>query len=111
MLKFNKILLSFLMFVYVIFLYSYNSNVKDSTTKSESKINATVSIVPEETFVKEVGGDSKYYYNDTLRTSRRYAPTTDIMERLSNSSIYFSIGVPTENANILPKIGDFNLKK
>ena len=57
MLKFNKILLSSLMFVCVIFLYSCNSNVKDNTAKSESKINVAVSIVPEETFVKEVGGD------------------------------------------------------
>lgn len=110
MLKFNKILLSSLMFVCVIFLYSCNSNVKDSTTKSESKINVAVSIVPEETFVKEVGGDK---VNITTmipsgQSPENYAPTTDIMEQLSNSSIYFSIGVPTENANILPKIGDFN---
>ena len=110
MLKFNKILLSLLMFVCVIFLYSCNSNVKDSTTKSESKINVAVSIVPEETFVKEVGGDK---VNITTmipsgQSPENYAPTTDIMEQLSNSSLYFSIGVPTENANILPKIGDFN---
>lgn len=110
MLKFNKILLSSLMFVCVIFLYSCNSNVKESTTKSESKINVAVSIVPEETFVKEVGGDK---VNITTmipsgQSPENYAPTTDIMEQLSNSSLYFSIGVPTENANILPKIGDFN---
>lgn len=112
MLKFNKILLSSLMFVCVIFLYSCNSNVKDSTIKSESKINVAVSIVPEETFVKEVGGDK---VNITTmipsgQSPENYAPTTDIMEQLSNSSLYFSIGVPTENANILPKIGDFNKK-
>ena len=110
MLKFNKILLSFLMFVCVIFLYSCNSNVKDSTTKSESKINVAVSIVPEETFVKEVGGDKVKVTTmiPSGQSPENYAPTTDIMEELSNSSLYFSIGVPTENANILPKMGDFN---
>ena len=110
MLKFNKILLSSLMFVCVIFLYSCNSNVKDNTAKSESKINVAVSIVPEETFVKEVGGDKVKVTTmiPSGQSPENYAPTTDIMEELSNSSLYFSIGVPTENANILPKMGDFN---
>lgn len=110
MLKFNKMLLSFFMFVCVIFLYSCNSNVKNNTTKSESKINVAVSIVPEETFVKEVGGDKVKVTTmiPSGQSPENYAPTTDIMEELSNSSLYFSIGVPTENANILPKMRDFN---
>jgi zinc transport system substrate-binding protein len=98
------------MLVCVIFLYSCDSNVEDSTAKSESKINVAVSIIPEETFVKEVGGDK---VNVTTmipsgQSPENYAPTTDIMEELSNSSLYFSIGVPTEDANILPKMADFN---
>ena len=88
MLKFNKILLSSLMFVCVIFLYSCNSNVKDNTAKSESKINVAVSIVPEETFVKEVGGDKVKVTTmiPSGQSPENYAPTTDIMEELSNSS-------------------------
>lgn len=108
--KFNKILLSFFIFGCVIFLYSCNLNVEKSAIKAESKINVAVSIVPEETFVKEIGGDKVKVTTmiPSGQSPENYAPTTDIMEELSDSSLYFSIGVPTEKANILPKIGDFN---
>ena len=110
MLKFNRILLLLFMFTCAICLCSCNSNVKNNTINEESKIKVAVSIVPEETFVKEVGGDkvSVTTMIPSGQSPENYAPTTDIMEELSNSSLYFSIGVPTENANILPKIQDFN---
>ena len=38
-----------------------------------------------------------------------YEPTPELMEQLSEASLYLAIGVPTENANILPDIGDMEV--
>jgi zinc transport system substrate-binding protein len=67
-----------------------------------------VSIVPEETFAKAVCGD----FADVVTlippgsSPANYEPTPQEMEQLNNAALYFSIGVPTEAANILPNIGD-----
>jgi zinc transport system substrate-binding protein len=37
-----------------------------------------------------------------------YQPNLKTMMKISDSSTYFSIGLPTEHANILPKLSDFN---
>lgn len=42
------------------------------------------------------------------KSPENFAPNPDIMEKLSSASVYFTIGVPTEKASILPKIIDFN---
>lgn len=108
--KFKKIIFTFSMLCCVIFLYACNSNVNNSVIDKKSNISVAVSIVPEATFVKEVVGDKVDIVTmiPSGQSPENYAPTTDIMERLSNSSLYFSIGVPTEKANILPKMGNFN---
>jgi len=76
------------------------------------KMTVAVSIVPQETFVKKVAGDLV----DTIimippgYSPANYAPNPRDLQKLSESVLYFSIGVPTEAANIIPKLGSFNDK-
>jgi len=81
-----------------------------TNTNNEEKITVAVSIVPQETFVKAVAGNLV----DVItmippgNSPANYQPTPKQMTEFSKSKVYFSIGVPTEEANILPKIDDFN---
>lgn len=63
-----------------------------------------VSIVPEETFVKAVCGDLVEVV--TLippgNSPENYEPTPAEIEKFSQASLYFAIGVPTEKDNLLP---------
>lgn len=87
-------------------LFGCSTNVQKDAT--EEKPIVAVSIVPEETFVKAVCGDLADVV--TLippgSSPENYEPTAQEMEKFSDSSLYFSIGVPTEEANILPKVDD-----
>jgi zinc transport system substrate-binding protein len=81
-----------------------------SKLKENNKPVIAVSIVPQETFVKAVAGDLVEVV--TLippgYSPANYQPTPKEMESLSKASIYFSIGVPAEKSNILPKVKDLN---
>ncbi|MBN2880126.1 MAG: zinc ABC transporter substrate-binding protein [Clostridia bacterium] len=74
------------------------------------KITVVVSVVPEATFVEAVAGDLVDIV--TLippgNSPANYLPTTKEMQAISDADIYFVMQVPTEEANILPKIADFN---
>lgn len=74
----------------------------------EEKPMIAVSIVPEQTFVEAVCGDLVDIVTlvPTGSSPENYEPTAQEMEKFSNASIYFSIGVPTEEANIMPNVGD-----
>lgn len=67
-----------------------------------------VTIVPQRTFVKAVCGDLMDVV--TLvppgNSPENYEPTPDVMAQLERASLYFAIGVPVEEAHILPRIGD-----
>ncbi len=67
-----------------------------------------VSIVPEQTFVEAVCGDAVEVVTMIPPGSspENYEPTPAEMEKFSDASVYFAIGVPTEEANILPNVGD-----
>ena len=76
--------------------------------EAEEKPVIAVSIVPEQTFVEAVCGDLVDIVTLIPPGSSpgNYEPTAQEMEKFSDSSLYFSIGVPTEEANILPNVGD-----
>lgn len=84
-------------------------NAKEVSNNKE-KIQVAVSIVPQETFVKEVGGDLVEVITmiPPGNSPENYQPSPSEMVKFSNAKIYFGIGVPTEKASILPKSGDFN---
>jgi zinc transport system substrate-binding protein len=77
---------------------------------SKDQITIAVSIVPEETFVKAVAGDLVDVVTmiPPGHSPANYQPTPKQMTKFSEAKVYFSMGVPTERANILPKIKDFN---
>ncbi len=63
-------------------------------------ITATVSILPQKYFVEQIAGD-KVKVNVMVRSGfspATYEPQTSQMKLLSDSQVYFSIGVPFENA-------------
>ncbi len=67
-----------------------------------------MTIVPEQTFAEAVCGELAEVV--TLvppgNSPENYEPTAQEMERFSDASVYFAIGVPTEEANILDNTGD-----
>ncbi len=75
-----------------------------------AKLLVAVGIVPEATFVERVAGGLV----DVVTlippgySPANYQPTAAEMQALSNAKIYFTLQMPTEEANILPKVKDFN---
>lgn len=111
MLKYN-IKISFIVLVLVILVTAGCGKSASDEPKNNSKMTVAVSIVPEATFVKAVGGDLVDVV--TLippgKSPENYAPSPQELEKFSTASIYFSIGVPAEKDNILPKLATLNKK-
>jgi zinc transport system substrate-binding protein len=68
--------------------------------QSSDKLNVTVSILPEKYFTERIGGD---YVTVNVMVApgdspHTYEPKPEQMTALSNSSVYFRIGVEFENA-------------
>ncbi len=81
-----------------------------AVNQSPDKITVAVGIVPQATFVEKVAGDLVEVV--TLippgNSPANYQPTANQMQALSEASLYFTMQTPTEEANILPKVSDFN---
>ena len=69
-----------------------------------------VSIVPQETFVKAVAGDlvDVVVMIPPGKSPENYAPTPQEIEGFSRASRYFTIGIPAEDASILPRTKNLN---
>jgi zinc transport system substrate-binding protein len=78
------------------------------TGQSSDKAVVAVTIVPEQTFVEAVCGDLVDVVTLVPPGSspENYEPTPQEMADFSQASLYFTIGVPTEDANILANTGD-----
>lgn len=87
-----------------------NVNNQQRDSFSKEKLTVAVSIVPQEAFVKAVAGDLVNVVTmiPPGNSPANYQPTPKELEAFSIASIYFSIGVATEEANILPKARDLN---
>lgn len=83
----------------------------EGTAEPAAKPIVAVSIVPEETFVKAVCGELAEVVTLVPPGSNpeNYEPTPAEMEKFSKASVYFTVGVPTEEANILPNAGDVKI--
>jgi zinc transport system substrate-binding protein len=83
-----------------------STNIKVGETKEKPII--AVTIVPEKTFVEAVCGDlvEVVIMVPPGSNPENYEPSPQEMQMFTKASLYFSIGVPTEEANILPNIGD-----
>ncbi|NLD48317.1 MAG: zinc ABC transporter solute-binding protein [Clostridiaceae bacterium] len=80
------------------------------TYETSNKLTIAVSIVPQETFVKEVAGDLVDVVTiiPPGKSPANYAPAPREIEKLSRADIYFTIDVPTEQSSILPKLKELN---
>ncbi len=81
------------------------------TTLTYANVNAIVSILPQQTFVKAIGGEK---VNISLmvkpgNSPHTYEPKPSQMRDISKADIYFSIGVEFEKA-WLPKFMNQNKK-
>ncbi|PKM88846.1 MAG: ABC transporter substrate-binding protein [Firmicutes bacterium HGW-Firmicutes-12] len=99
----KKPLLAFVLILVCAVILAGCSNEKETIAEFENKTVVAVSIVPQKTFVEAVCGDLVDVV--TLippgSSPANYEPTPLEMEQFSKASIYFTIGVPTEEANIL----------
>lgn len=76
------------------------------TSKDGDKKNVVaVTILPQKALVEAVCGDLAEVVAivPSGNSPGNYEPTPQEMENFSRASVYFTIGVPTEKANILPK--------
>jgi len=85
-----------------------NKKAEETSQKINEKPIIAVTIVPEQTFVKAICGDLADVITMAPpgNSPENYEPSPKEMEKFNKASLYFSIGVPTEEANILPKIGN-----
>jgi len=90
---------------------SNQSTPASETKDSGAKLVIAVTIVPQEAFVEAVCGDLAKVVTMVPpgNSPENYEPTPQQMILLSEASVYFSIGVPTEEANILPLLDDIEL--
>ena len=76
----------------------------------KGSITVAVGIVPEAMFVEKVAGDLVQVVTmiPPGNSPANYQPTAAEMAALSDAKVFFAMQTPTEEANILPKVKDFN---
>lgn len=77
-----------------------------SETSNHSGIKVAVSVVPQKAFVEAVAGDlaEVVVMIPPGASPANYQPTPKALTDLSDSDVYFAIGVPTESVNIIPNM-------
>ncbi|AHM57027.1 ABC-type metal ion transport system, periplas mic component AdcA [Peptoclostridium acidaminophilum DSM 3953] len=105
MLSGKKLLILLLAFAAAIF----SACGQDESVKSQKPVIA-VSIPPQEEFIRAIAGDSVAIVTIIPPGSspETYQPSPKQMQLFSSASIYFAMGVPAEEANILPKARELN---
>jgi len=105
-------LLSVIALIMITLILSGCAN-KATTTETTEKPIIAVSIVPQKTFAEAVCGDMAevIVMIPPGNSPSNYEPTPKEMEQFSNAKLYFALGVPTEEANIMPKAKEINEMK
>ncbi|MZQ75297.1 MAG: zinc ABC transporter solute-binding protein [Peptoclostridium sp.] len=82
---------------------------QDESVKSQKPV-IVVSIPPQEEFVKAIAGENVEMVTIIPPGSspETYQPSPRQMQLFSTASVYFAMGVPSEEANILPKANELN---
>lgn len=72
------------------------------------KLTVAVSVMPQSAFVKAVGGDLVNVVTmiPPGKSPENYEPSPKLMAEFSEADIFFSIGVPSESAYILPIVSE-----
>lgn len=101
---------NYLLFIILLLVIYISIGCTQSTDGADDKKIVAVSIVPQESFVKEVAGELVEVI--TLippgSSPETYSPTPKELQKFSQASIYFTIGIPAEEANILPAAKDLS---
>ncbi|MFZ7133284.1 MAG: metal ABC transporter solute-binding protein, Zn/Mn family [Eubacteriales bacterium] len=104
--KFKKVVYTFLSltFIFSLLLASSCSN-QEVSKNGEEKTIVAVTVLPQKAFVEAVCGDLAEVVTIVPpgNSPGNYEPTPQEMENFNKAAVYFTIGVPTEKANILPK--------
>lgn len=97
--------------MFLTLLLTLTSACAQSISRGDEKLVVAVSIVPQITFVEEIAGDlvEVICMIPPGSNAETYAPNPRQLQDFSKASVFFTIGVPPEKANILPKAKDFNL--
>lgn len=105
----KKVIRKLLVLALVISMMSlFGCSKEVEETEGDEKPIIAVSIVPEQTFVEAVCKDLVDVVTliPSGSSPENYEPTAKQIEQFNDAALYFSIGVPTEEANILPNVGD-----
>jgi len=99
----------FLLLLLAIVSALFSACGQDELAKSQEPVIA-VSIPPQEEFVKAIAGDNVKIVTMIPPGSspETYQPSPRQMQLFSTASVYFAMGVPSEEANILPKASELN---
>lgn len=83
---------------------------RTTTINAKEKPVVAVSIVPQKTFVEAVCGNMAevIVMIPSGNSPTNYEPTPKEMEQFNKAKLYFAIGVPTEESNIMPKAKELN---
>jgi zinc transport system substrate-binding protein len=86
------------------------SGIVVQAANNSDDLTVAVSIVPQATFVEAVAGELVDVATMVPpgNSPANYSPSPDELMKFADSSIYFSMGVPTDMANILPEAKDIN---
>jgi len=94
----------------IFFLQGCGNDTLQSMTQDEfdGKLKIAVSIIPEETFIREICGEKVDIITmiPPGMSPETYEPTPETMAIFQDADIYFAIGVPSEEANIFSKINE-----
>jgi len=111
-LKHEKIVYAVLSLTLALSLLLLSGCDNQRTSKAGNKKTVVaVTVLPQKALVEAVCGDLAEVVTIVPpgNSPGNYEPTPQEMENFSRASVYFTIGVPTEKANILPKAEDMKI--
>ncbi len=83
---------------------------RDAVSPGAHKLTVAVGIAPQAAFVEKVAGDLVQVVTMVPpgNNPETYSPSAAQMRALSDAAVYFTLNLPSEQANIIPKLYDFN---
>lgn len=101
----RKIIIFIIALTLIVFILAFSiAGCKDADKKINGRVVIAVSIVPQETFAEAVCGNNFEIITMVPpgASPETYEPSPKEMEQFARASTYFTIGVPAEQARILP---------
>lgn len=96
-----------ILFLSIPFIYGCKKDDTESDN-GEKKLTVAVTILPQRAFVKAVCGELVNIITIVPPggSPETYEPTAKQLEEFTDADIYFAIGVPLEQAKMIPRAGD-----